>query len=132
MANAVVEINGLSKIFQRDSFAVTALEDVDLLVSEGEFLCLMGPSGSGKTTLLNIIAGIDRPTKGHLSVLGEDVAGMSEDQLAAWRNAHVGFIFQTFNLILVLTAFIGTVGGRERVTNSSSWPEDTMRRQPPP
>ena len=105
MAKSVVDIKGLSKIFQRDSFAVAALESIDLVVAEGEFLCLMGPSGSGKTTLLNIIAGIDRPTGGQLRVLDEDVAGMSEDRLAAWRNVHVGFVFQTFNLIPVLTAY---------------------------
>ena len=70
MAETVVQIQGLSKIFQRDSFSVGALENIDLTVGSGEFLCLMGPSGSGKTTLLNIIAGIDRPTKGQLQVLG--------------------------------------------------------------
>jgi len=105
MAKAVVEIKGLKKEFQRDSFSVVALENIDLVVKEGEFLCLMGPSGSGKTTLLNIIAGIDRPTAGELRVLEENVAAMSEDRLAAWRNVHVGFVFQTFNLIPVLTAF---------------------------
>jgi putative ABC transport system ATP-binding protein len=105
MSNPFVEIQGLSKIFQRDSFQVVALENVDLAVAEGEFLCLMGPSGSGKTTLLNIIAGIDRPSSGQLRVLGEDVASMSENRLAAWRNSNVGFVFQTFNLIPVLTAF---------------------------
>ena len=105
MAEPIVEIKELSKIFQRDSFAVAAIEKIDLTVEQGEFLCLMGPSGSGKTTLLNIIAGIDRPTKGELRVLGEDVARMSEDRLAAWRNVHIGFVFQTFNLIPVLTAY---------------------------
>jgi putative ABC transport system ATP-binding protein len=105
MSKAVVEIRRLSKIFRRDSLAVPALENVDLDVNEGEFLCLMGPSGSGKTTLLNLIAGIDRPTSGELRVLGEDLSLMSEDRLAAWRNAHVGFVFQTFNLIPVLTAY---------------------------
>ena len=105
MAKAVVEIKGLKKEFQRDSFSVVALENIDLVVTEGEFLCLMGPSGSGKTTLLNIIAGIDWPTAGELRVLEENVATMSEDRLAAWRNVHVGFVFQTFNLIPVLTAF---------------------------
>jgi putative ABC transport system ATP-binding protein len=105
MAAAVVEIKGLSKVFQRDSFAVSALENIDLVVAEGEFLCLMGPSGSGKTTLLNIIAGIDRPTRGELRVLGEDIATLNEDRLAAWRNVHIGFVFQTFNLIPVLTAY---------------------------
>jgi putative ABC transport system ATP-binding protein len=105
MAKPVVEIKGLTKIFQRDSFQVAALENISLMVEEGEFLCLMGPSGSGKTTLLNIIAGIDRPTGGEVRVLGEDIARMSEDRLAAWRNVHVGFVFQTFNLIPVLTAY---------------------------
>jgi len=90
MGKSVVDIRGLSKVFQRDSFSVAALETIDLVVEEGEFLCLMGPSGSGKTTLLNIIAGIDRPTGGQLRVLDEDVATLSEDRLAAWRNVHVG------------------------------------------
>jgi putative ABC transport system ATP-binding protein len=122
MAKAIVEITGLKKEFQRDSFSVVALENIDLVVQEGEFLCLMGPSGSGKTTLLNIIAGIDRPTAGELRVLEENVAAMSEDRLAAWRNVHVGFVFQTFNLIPVLTAFenvelpllLTKLSGRER------------------
>lgn len=105
MAKLVVEIKDLSKIFHRDSFSVAALEKIDLSIEEGEFLCLMGPSGSGKTTLLNIIAGIDRPTQGELHVLGEDIALLTEDRLAAWRNVHVGFVFQTFNLIPVLTAY---------------------------
>jgi putative ABC transport system ATP-binding protein len=105
MAKPIVDIKGLSKIFQRDSFSVAALENIDLSIEEGEFLCLMGPSGSGKTTLLNIIAGIDRPTAGELHVLGEDIALLPEDRLAAWRNVHVGFVFQTFNLIPVLTAY---------------------------
>lgn len=105
MARPVVEIRSLSKIFQRDSIAIPALENIELVVPEGEFLCLMGPSGSGKTTLLNIIAGIDRPTRGDVRVLGEDITVMSEDRLAAWRNVHVGFVFQSFNLIPVLTAY---------------------------
>ncbi len=105
MGKTVVQISGLSKVFFRDSFEVIALENINLQVEEGEFLCLMGPSGSGKTTLLNIIAGIDRPTDGELKVLGEDVAKVSEDRLAQWRNSHVGFVFQSFNLIPVLTAF---------------------------
>jgi len=105
MSKPVIEIRKLCKIFRRDSQTVAALENVDLKVNEGEFLCLMGPSGSGKTTLLNLIAGIDQPTSGELCVLGEDIASMSEDRLAAWRSANVGFVFQTFNLIPVLTAF---------------------------
>ena len=105
MAKPIIEIKGLTKTFQRDSFSVTALENADLTVLQSEFLCLMGPSGSGKTTLLNIIAGIDRPTHGEVRVLGEDITAMGEDRLAAWRNVHVGFVFQTFNLIPVLTAY---------------------------
>jgi putative ABC transport system ATP-binding protein len=105
MAEPVVRIKGLNKVFHRDSIAVTALENIDLEVANGEFLCLMGPSGSGKTTLLNIIAGIDQPSSGELRVLGENIMGLSEDRLAAWRNVHVGFVFQTFNLIPVLTAY---------------------------
>jgi putative ABC transport system ATP-binding protein len=105
MAEPIVEIRNLSKEFWRDSFKITALGSVSLAIEEGEFLCLMGPSGSGKTTLLNMIAGIDRPTSGQLTVLGEDIARSSEDRLAAWRNRHVGFVFQTFNLIPVLNAY---------------------------
>lgn len=105
MGKPVVQTTNLSKVFQRDSFTVTALEGVNLVIEEGEFVCLMGPSGSGKTTLLNMIAGIDRPSSGELRVLGEDVASVSEDRLAGWRNRHVGFVFQSFNLIPVLDAF---------------------------
>ncbi len=105
MGKIVIEIKDLSKIFHRDSFSVPALENVNLVVGEGDFFCLMGPSGSGKTTLLNIIAGIDSPTSGQLRVLGEDITNLSEDRLAAWRNAHVGYVFQSFNLIPVLTAY---------------------------
>jgi putative ABC transport system ATP-binding protein len=105
MPEPVVKIQGLNKVFHRDTIPVTALEKIDLDVANGEFLCLMGPSGSGKTTLLNIIAGIDQPSSGELRVLGENITGLSEDRLAAWRNVHVGFVFQTFNLIPVLTAY---------------------------
>jgi putative ABC transport system ATP-binding protein len=83
---------------------VTALEDVELAVARREFVALMGPSGSGKSTLLHLIAGMDRPTRGRLMVLGEEPAVMSERALARWRNHHIGFVFQSFNLIPVLTA----------------------------
>jgi putative ABC transport system ATP-binding protein len=105
MSELLVEIRQLSKVFRRDSVEVKALDHIDLEIHAGEFVSLMGPSGSGKSTLLNIIAGIDRPTSGTARVLGTDLSTLSEDELAAWRNEHVGFVFQHFNLIPVLTAY---------------------------
>ena len=101
----VVRANNLTKIFKRDAFQVKALDDVSIDIASGEFLALMGPSGSGKTTLLNMIAGIDRPTSGELLVLGQNVFRYNDAQSAKWRNEHIGYVFQTFNLIPVLTAF---------------------------
>ena len=101
----VVQVHNVSKVFKRDAFEVKALDDVSIEIGSGEFLALMGPSGSGKTTLLNMIAAIDRPTSGELRVLGEDVFRFSDGQSARWRNQHIGYVFQTFNLIPVLTAF---------------------------
>jgi putative ABC transport system ATP-binding protein len=101
----VVQVRNVSKVFKRDAFQVKALDDVSIDIAKGEFLALMGPSGSGKTTLLNMIAAIDRPTAGELPVLGENVFGFSDVQSAHWRNTHIGYVFQTFNLIPVLTAF---------------------------
>jgi putative ABC transport system ATP-binding protein len=100
----IVRVERLSKVFHRDSTEVTALDDASLEIAAGEFVALMGPSGSGKTTLLNIIAGIDRPSTGHVYVGDTDIAELDEDELAEWRNQHVGFIFQMYNLIPVLTA----------------------------
>ncbi|MBV9574132.1 MAG: ABC transporter ATP-binding protein [Acidobacteriales bacterium] len=101
----VVHARNVSKIFKRDAFEVVALENVSIEIAAGEFLALMGPSGSGKTTLLNMIAGIDRPTKGEMLVLGENIFAFNDSQGARWRNENVGYVFQTFNLIPVLTAF---------------------------
>ena len=101
----VVQVRNVSKIFKRDAFEVKALDDVSIDIATGEFLGLMGPSGSGKTTLLNMIAAIDRPTSGELLVQGQDVFRFGDAQAARWRNEHIGYVFQTFNLIPVLTAF---------------------------
>ncbi len=101
----LVEIAGLSKVYKKGSQEVPVLRALDLTVEAGEFVALMGPSGSGKTTLLNLIAGIDRPTAGVLRVGGEDLSRLSRTRLAAWRARHVGYIFQLYNLIPVLTAF---------------------------
>jgi putative ABC transport system ATP-binding protein len=101
----VVEIRNLSKVYAQGEIQVTALNNISLDIARGEFLTLMGPSGSGKSTLLHIIAGIDRPTSGECRVQGVNVTQLNESQLADWRNQNVGFVFQTFNLIPVLTAF---------------------------
>lgn len=101
----IVQISELTRVFRQGEIHVTALHRIDLEIAQGEFLTLMGPSGSGKSTLLHIIAGIDRPTAGSCVVQGRDITALDESELADWRNQNVGFVFQTFNLIPVLTAF---------------------------
>jgi len=101
----LVEIRNLTKYYQRGGQIIPVLVDIDLDVRVGDYLALMGPSGSGKSTLLNLIAGIDKPSGGTIKVGGVDIARLSDADLAAWRAAHVGFIFQFYNLMPVLTAF---------------------------
>ncbi len=104
MSDAIVQAIHLTKEFVRGQTKVLALDGVDVTVRRGEFVALMGPSGSGKSTLLHLIAGMDRPTDGKLLVLNEEPDKMTERSLARWRNNHLGFVFQAFNLIPVLTA----------------------------
>ncbi len=101
----VIKINNVSKSYWRDSIQIPVLDGINLSVKEGEFLALMGPSGSGKTTLLNLIAGIDKPTQGDIFVNSTDISKLGESALAKWRSSNIGFVFQFYNLIPVLTAF---------------------------
>ncbi|GDX64172.1 MAG: ABC transporter ATP-binding protein [Ignavibacteria bacterium] len=103
--SAIITISHLTKTYKRDKQEITVLKDVSLDIAQGDFVALMGPSGSGKTTLLNIIAGIDRPTNGEVMIDGTNIGVLSETELAKWRSRHIGFIFQFYNLIPVLTAF---------------------------
>jgi putative ABC transport system ATP-binding protein len=102
---ALIELRDVTKAYRRDAVEISVLDGVSISVAEGEFLGLMGPSGSGKSTLLNLLAGIDQPTRGSVRIGGTDITRLSEGALAAWRARHIGFIFQLYNLIPVLTAF---------------------------
>jgi len=104
-SGTLIAIEGVSKHYQRDKLVIRVLDGISLTIDRGEFLGLMGPSGSGKTTLLNLIAGIDRPTSGRVIVGGKEISSLSDAALTRWRSANVGFIFQLYNLIPVLSAF---------------------------
>jgi putative ABC transport system ATP-binding protein len=101
----MIEVENVSKAYHRDSIEIPVLNNISISVPEGEFLALMGPSGSGKTTLLNLIAGIDRPDSGSIVVNGTDISRLNESEMALWRSHNVGFVFQFYNLLPVLTAF---------------------------
>jgi putative ABC transport system ATP-binding protein len=104
MDDHLIELKDVNKSYRRDSLEIPVLSDISITVPEGEFIALMGPSGSGKTTLLNLIAGIDQPDRGMIRVAGIEINTLGESELARWRARHVGFIFQFYNLIPVLTA----------------------------
>lgn len=101
----LIQVQGISKSYWRDKLEIPVLNNISFDVPAGEFLALMGPSGSGKTTLLNLVAGIDRPDRGSITVAGTPIVTLNESRLAKWRATHVGFIFQFYNLIPVLTAY---------------------------
>jgi putative ABC transport system ATP-binding protein len=104
MSEPLIRLRGLTKSYQRGGQTIPVLAGIDLDVQAGDFVALMGPSGSGKSTLLNLLAGIDQPSAGRIEIAGTDIATLSEGELADWRATHIGFIFQFYNLMPVLTA----------------------------
>jgi putative ABC transport system ATP-binding protein len=128
MSQTVIQTRTLTKEYIRDEFHVLALDSVDIDINKGEFVALMGPSGSGKSTLLHLIAAMDRATDGEILVLGENLRALSDREIAHWRNLHIGFIFQSFNLIPVLTAIenvelplkLTNLNGKERMDHAKT------------
>jgi putative ABC transport system ATP-binding protein len=126
MADNIIQTRRLTKEYVRDEFHVLALDRVDIDIHKGEFVALMGPSGSGKSTLLHLIAAMDRPSDGEILVLGENLRALSDREIAHWRNLHIGFIFQSFNLIPVLSAIenvelplkLTNLNGKERMDHA--------------
>lgn len=104
MSDVVIRTKNLTKEYVRDEYHVFALKEANIEIQKGEFVALMGPSGSGKSTLLHLIAAMDRATSGEIEVLGEDLRSLTDSEIAVWRNAHIGFVFQSFNLLPVLNA----------------------------
>ena len=123
----LVSVTDVHKVYRRDTQAVPVLAGLSLEIDEGDFVALMGPSGSGKTTLLNLIGGIDQPTSGEVTVNGEAIGRMNPRQLARWRSRHIGYIFQLYNLIPVLTAIqnvelpllLVSMSGKERLERAT-------------
>src|SRR5215470_7771389 len=105
LSNSLIQVRGLDKRYQRGSEEIHVLQGLNLNVEAGDFVAFMGPSGSGKTTLLNLLGGLDVPTSGSIRVAGDEITSMSVSKLTVWRARHVGFVFQMYNLIPVLTAF---------------------------
>jgi len=128
MSETVIETRKLTKEYVRDEYHVFALKDANIEIHKGEFVALMGPSGSGKSTLLHLIAAMDKPTSGEIAVLGEDLRKLSDRAIARWRNENIGFIFQSFNLIPVLSALenvelplkLTNLASKERVEHAAT------------
>src|ERR1035438_9854707 len=135
---SIVRLQGVSKIYERGGEAVHVLEGLDLDVAAGLYEALMGPSGSGKTTLLNLIAGLDRPSQGSVEVAGKRLDGMSEGALAKWRSSTIGFVFQSYNLLPVLTALenvelpllLTSLGSTEQIGRAQTAPHGRQHDHP--
>jgi putative ABC transport system ATP-binding protein len=127
MTEALAELRGVSRTYQKGKERVEVLQNLDLVIPRGDFLVIMGPSGSGKTTLLNLLGGLDRPSSGTVTVDGAEISTMSNNQLSRWRSTHVGFVFQFYNLLPVLTAqknvelplLLTRFGARERAERAA-------------